>query len=125
MPSVILLLEDETEQRELLGSVLEGEGYQIIGADSAEIALEKLEKRYPDVIIADIKLPKMDGLEFFHEVKKRPELRNVPFIFVTAFGDPTAIEEVVKLGATYITKPYQIEGLLAAIKKASQSRRVR
>ena len=123
MPSVILLLEDETEQRELLGAVLEGEGYQIIGAETAENALEKLEKHQPDVIIADIKLPKMDGLQFFHEVKKRQELRNVPFIFVTAFGDPTAIDEVIKLGATYITKPYQIEGLLAAIKKVANPSR--
>ena len=121
MPTVILLLEDEEEQRNLLGAVLEGEGYQVIGAETAEQALEKLEKRRPDIILADIKLPKMDGLEFFHEVKKRTQLKNVPFIFVTAFGDPTAIEEVVKLGATYITKPYQIEGLLAAVKSAASA----
>ena len=123
MPKVILLLEDETEQLELLGSVLEAEGYEIIGAESAEIALDELTRRRPDVILADVKLPHMDGFEFFHHLKKRPELSNIPVIFVTAFGEPTAIQEVVKLGASYITKPYQIEGLLEAIQKVLQPKK--
>ncbi len=114
----IVIVEDETEQREALKLFLTAEGYTVMGCTSAEEALDKIHSVRPDLLVSDIKLPGMDGITFFHEIKKNDRLRNIPFFFISAFNDPQTISSVQSLGAVaYITKPYDLDDFLKVVKK--------
>jgi DNA-binding response OmpR family regulator len=114
----ILFLEDEAELLAALGSLLRDQGYQVAEAQSGEIALKKLEEGVPDLIIADIKLPGIDGFDFFTEVRKKEGMANVPFVFLTAYNNLAAMSMAKTHGAAeYITKPFDFEYLVARIKQ--------
>ena len=116
--TTILLVEDEAQQRETLTMVFEVEGYSITAVASAEDGLNNLAKLKPDMIITDVKLTGMDGFSFFDEVRKRSDLKKIPFVFITGYNDPKAINTVKNLGAVaYVTKPYEIEELLHVVKQ--------
>ena len=115
---IILFVEDEQQQRESLAMMLEVEGYQVIATESAEQALEHIETTSPDMIVTDVKLPGMDGFALFDRVRDFTQLYRMPFLFITGYNDPKAIERVKRLGAAaYITKPYDLENLLSVIKQ--------
>lgn len=113
----ILLVEDEPQQREALAMLFEAEGYNVLAAETAEKGLEFLQQTVPHMVVTDVKLPEMDGFTFFDQVRSIPALKDVPFVFITGYNDPAAIEEIKKLGAVeYITKPYDLESLLLMVK---------
>ena len=115
----IIIIEDEFEQREALSLFLKAEGYDVIGFPSAEEALSKIHLYKPDLLVSDIKLPEMDGITFFHEIKKSKELKDIPFFFISAFNDPQTIKSIRSLGAiAYITKPYELDEFLEVVKKS-------
>ncbi len=113
----ILLVEDEQQQRELLAAILEGEGYKVLSAESAELAHERLRLSSPDLIVTDVKLPGADGFAFFDTVRQSEPTRRTPFIFITGYNEPEAIQRVKTLGAAaYITKPYDLGQLMDLIR---------
>lgn len=116
----ILLVEDEDQQREALSMVFESMGYEISGYESAELALTALAADVsPDIIITDVKLGGMDGVSFFEQVHADGTYRKIPFIFITGYNDPAAINRLKNLGATaYVTKPYDLESLLVLVRNA-------
>jgi DNA-binding response OmpR family regulator len=114
----ILFLEDEDELLTALGSLLRDQGYTVEEAKTGEIGLKKLETVVPDLILADIKLPGIDGFDFFAEVRKKPGLAQVPFVFLTAYNNLTAKSVAKHHGAAeYITKPFDFEYLVARIRQ--------
>ena len=114
----ILLIEDEDQQREVLQLMFESQGYTVYAADSAEKALEYLKKTLPKVVVTDVKLGGVDGISMFELIRKETRLDSVPFIFITGYNDPTAIEKVKNLGAAeYLTKPYNLDDLLTMVQK--------
>ena len=114
----ILFLEDEAELLAALGNLLRDQGYEVEEANSGESALKKLEKGVPDLIIADIKLPGIDGFDFFTEVRKNEKMAHVPFVFLTAYNNLAAMSMAKTHGAAeYITKPFDFEYLVARIKQ--------
>jgi two-component system NtrC family response regulator len=114
----IMLVEDEVQQREALAMMFESEGYTVLTADSAEAGARHIQETVPDMIVTDVKLPGIDGFTFFDTVRERPPFKHIPFIFITGYNDPAAIESVKKLGAAgYITKPYELEHLITLVKK--------
>ncbi len=116
---IILLIEDEHQQRESLVGMFESEGYDTVGVESAETALEQIARRLPDLIITDVKLTGMDGFTFFDAVREDPRWNAIPFIFITGYNDPAAIEHVKRLGALgYVTKPYDLENLISLVKRS-------
>jgi CheY-like chemotaxis protein len=116
--NTIVLIEDEPEQREALKLFLSVEGYTVISCMSAEEALSKVDSVVPDLFVSDIKLPGMDGIAFFHKIKKNDRLRNVPFFFISAFNDPKTITSIQSLGAVaYITKPYDLDDFIKVVRK--------
>ena len=120
--STILLVEDEDQQREVLSLLLENEGYRTLCFRSAEEALLELEHIRPDLIITDVKLIGLDGFSLYEKILTMPEFQKTPFIFITGYNDPKAIEAVKVLGAVgYITKPYEVEELLTVVKKTIPS----
>jgi len=110
----ILLVDDDALMRRSLAFHLEQAGYHVHTAASAEDALDMISRNKPDLVILDISLPGMDGLDALREIKSRHEL---PVIFLTARR--RELDEVVglELGADdYITKPFDVDVVLAHIK---------
>ena len=113
----ILFIEDEEELLSTVGNLLYEQGYQVVRAENAEKALKTLQEFPPDLILADIKLPGMDGFDFFEQVKKQSSLANVPVVFLTAFNDVGAMMYAKKVGVSeYITKPFDFEYLVTRIR---------
>ncbi len=113
---VVLIVEDQLDLREGIKLGLEMEGYQVLTAASAEEALLWLERLTPDIIVADIMLPGMDGYDLFQRLREKPEWAQIPFLFLTAKGDPLSIRQGKLMGADdYLVKPFSMEDLLAAI----------
>ncbi len=114
----ILFLEDEEELLSSLSGLLREQGYRVEEASTGEMALKKLDSYTPDLIIADIKLPGIDGFDFLAEIRKRPALGATPFVFLTAYNNLTAMSAAKSHGAAeYITKPFDFEYLVARIKQ--------
>ena len=113
----ILFLEDEQQLLSTVGNLLLEQGYNVIKVENAEEALRSIQGSAPDLILADIKLPGMDGFDFFKEVRKLRSLDNVPVVFLTAFNDVGAMMYAKKVGVSeYITKPFDFEYLVARIR---------
>lgn len=114
---VILLVEDSDVLRQGLKSLLEQENYKVITGGHGLEALAMMEETTPDLILADILMPEMDGYELFEAVRSRPEWISIPFIFLTARRERKHILAGKRLGAEdYLLKPISPEDLLTAIR---------
>ncbi len=119
----ILVIEDETHVRTLVSRLLEKNGYAVRTAEDGLDGLRALETFRPDLIIADVMMPNLDGLTFTKALKNRRETKMIPVIFLTAKTDPLSMIEGINVGAKfYITKPFQIEDVLAKVKKVLTER---
>ncbi len=113
----ILLVEDSDVLRQGLKTLLEQENYQVITGGNGREALKKMELKTPDLILADILMPEMDGYALFEAVRTRPEWISIPFIFLTARRERKHILAGKRLGAEdYLLKPISPEDLLTAIR---------
>jgi DNA-binding NtrC family response regulator len=120
----VLLVDDEAKIREILKLVLEKEGYQVNTAKNGSEALNILRDEYFDVMITDLKMPKMDGLELMREIKQKGIKVNV--IFITAYADIKDAVEAIKLGAfDYLEKNFKMEELLSVIKQAVKEQKMK
>jgi putative two-component system response regulator len=114
---IILLVEDSAVLRQGLKSLLEQEDYVVISGGNGKEALEKMRAMTPDLILADILMPEMDGYELFEAVRSKPEWISIPFIFLTARRERRHILAGKRLGAEdYLLKPISPEDLLTAIR---------
>jgi two-component system response regulator PilR (NtrC family) len=122
--SRILVIDDESSMRQLLEIALGKEGYRITAADSGHKAEELLEKEAFDLIVSDIRMPDMSGVEVLRHVKKvSPE---TPVIMITAYASTETAVEALRLGAyDYITKPFKIEELKNTIRHALEKTRLK
>ena len=117
MPTSILIVEDEKEIRELLVFTLLRDGYEVVEAETAEIAIEKIDNRLPDLVLVDWMLPGIDGIELAKRLRRDELTVELPIVMLTARG-----EEVDKLQSfaggidDYITKPFSPRELLARVK---------
>lgn len=113
----ILLVEDERDLLELLKYNLDREGYLVSTAETGEDGLKLVRKQPPDLILLDLMLPSMDGLEVCRSLKSRPDSATIPVIMLTAKGEESDIVAGLELGADdYITKPFSPRILMARIK---------
>jgi two-component system alkaline phosphatase synthesis response regulator PhoP len=119
----ILVVEDEEDIRELLKYNLEKEGYQVFGAATGEEALQAVRRRRPDLILLDLMLPGIDGLEVCRRIKSEPQARHLPIVMLTAKGEETDIVTGLELGADdYVTKPFSPRVLVARLRAALRRR---
>jgi two-component system KDP operon response regulator KdpE len=110
----VVVVDDELEIRRLLQANLEGKGYEVICAESAEQALQAIVHRQPDVMVVDLRMPGMDGLELTRRIRQQS---TVPIIVLSGIGDEQSKVEALELGADdYVTKPCGMEELLARVK---------
>lgn len=112
----ILLVEDSREVRDVLASALELERYIVFTAENGQAGLRALEQAIPDLIISDINMPRMNGIEFYKAVRQNPAWTTIPFIFLTGNNTPEDIQIGRTLGVEdYLTKPIDHRDLVATV----------
>ena len=121
MKTKILVVDDEASIREFLEIMLKKEGYDVTCAGDGKQAVEILKKKSFDMVISDLQMPHMTGLELLHHVNLNyPELT---FMIITAFGTTESAVEVMKKGAyDYLTKPFKIDEVRLNIRNAVKSK---
>ena len=113
----ILLVDDEPDILEIIRYNLSAEGYQVITADNGLKAVKKAKKELPHLIIMDVMMPKMDGIEACKRIRELPELGDTIITFLTARGEDFSQMAGYDVGADdYITKPIRPKMLLSKIK---------
>jgi len=119
----ILVVEDEEDILELLRYNLTKEGYQVTGVTSGEEALRSARSLLPDLILLDLMLPGVDGLEICRFLKQDPKTQHLPVVMVTAKGEEVDIVTGLELGANdYITKPFSPRVLVARVRSLLRRR---
>ena len=114
--SKILLVDDDQDLSQLLGYDLKKHGYDVAYACNGEEGLEKVKTEKPHLIVADIKMPKMDGYTFVRRLRKDPETKSIPLIMLTSY-EP--MKDMFQLEGVndYFVKSVNMDGLLATIQK--------
>ena len=120
----ILVVDDEEDILELVKYNLEKEGFQVMCAASGEDALQKSKNNPPDLLLLDLMLPGIDGLDVCRDFRTEPTTSRVPIVMLTAKGEDADIVTGLELGADdYITKPFSPRVLLARIKVVLRRRK--
>jgi len=116
--ATILLVDDQDSQRELYELALRHAGFVVHEAEDGEHAIESVRRAKPDVIVLDLAMPKLDGLEVCRRLKADPETRAIPIIVVTAHILPGLRESVERAGGdAYLTKPCLSDKLIATVRQ--------
>lgn len=119
----VLVVEDEPDQQELLRFNLAREGYDVCCADDGREALARIREARPDLIVLDLMLPGLDGLEVCRKVRNDPTTSSVPIVMLTAKAEDSDVVTGLELGADdYVTKPYSPRVLLARVKAVLRAR---
>ncbi|MGE5324839.1 MAG: response regulator [Actinomycetota bacterium] len=108
----ILIVEDKPTSRELLRTVLEQQGYEVVEAEDGEQALVRIRERVPDLVLMDLQMPAKNGYEVLREIRSDSRLGKLPVIAVTANAMPEDRDKVMAAGFTgYIAKPVALARL--------------
>jgi CheY-like chemotaxis protein len=108
----ILLVEDDEDTRYLMQLEMERRGYRVIEAEDGEKAVNLAQQEYPDIILMDLSLPKMDGLEATKQIRELDGMRAVPIVAVTAHQESDFREGAKASGFdAYVTKPIDFDWL--------------
>ncbi len=121
LPTKILIVDDEPDIIEILKYNLDKEGYDVKSANNGKKAVEKAKKYIPDIIILDVMMPEMDGIEACEELKKISKLSNTRIIFLSARGEDFTQIAAFDAGADdYVTKPVKPKILIKKISSISK-----
>ena len=116
MTKMILIVEDEPKNLTLLRDLLQVSGYSTIEATDGEQGVELAKSRKPDLILMDVQLPKMDGLEATRILKADTTTRNIPILALTSYAMKGDKERVLEAGCNgYLPKPFNIKELLKEV----------
>ncbi len=120
----ILVVDDEAEIRSLIGAVLQSKGFGVVTAEDGAAALQQVQRERPAVILLDLSMPRMSGMDALPEIKRLdPE---VPVIICTAHADLATAVRAMKLGAyDYLTKPFDVELLALTVERAVERNQLR
>ena len=123
-PSRILVVDDERSMRELLAIVLRREGYEVLLAENGRTAIETLEREPVDLLISDIKMPDLTGVDVLRAAKRiDPDILG---IMITAFASTETAVEAMRLGACdYLSKPFDVDVLKMKVREKLESRQLR
>ena len=115
----ILFIEDESALQKTLGEILKQEGYEVTPALNGEVGLRMAKDKKPDLILLDLILPKIHGIEVLKKLKEDKETKEIPVIVLTNLGEIKDVEKAIELGATtYLVKAeYSLEEVAEKIRK--------
>ncbi len=115
----ILIVEDEKDIQELVRYNLSKEGYRVTCADSGEEGLKTVQSLHPDLVVLDLMLPGVDGLEVCRRMKKDSATAHIPIIMLTAKGEESDIVTGLEMGADdYVTKPFSLKVFVTRVRAA-------
>jgi len=121
--STVLVVDDKEMMRDSVASSLTRAGFEVATAERAEVAIEQIAHRRPDVVLTDLKMPGVTGLELLEQIRSIDD--ELPVVLMTAFGTIETAVHAMRLGAfDYITKPFEGDELVITIKRAVQHGRV-
>lgn len=113
----IVVIEDEQDILELVSYNLEKEGFSVAGALSGEAGVGAVKRENPDLVVLDLMLPGIDGLQVCRQLKESPETKDIPVIMMSARGEESEIVNGLEYGAEdYVTKPFSPKVLVARVK---------
>ena len=117
MPKKILVVDDNLDSRELIHLHLTTEGYSVVTASNGQEGLYLAGAEHPDLIITDINMPELDGLEFIRQLRKRPECATLPILVLTAFGRDQ-MDLAITTGANRaVNKPAHFDALIDDVRE--------
>lgn len=116
MSKRLLIVDDEPNLLRAVAACLRGEGYEVDTARSGEEALVHVAQRLPDLIVSDIRMPRMDGYALARQLRSNPRTHLIPIVFLTAKDESTDRIEGIRSGVdAYLTKPFEPDELVAVI----------
>lgn len=107
----VLIAEDEKDIRELIAITLKLSGHTVITANNGEEAVKAAVQELPDIILMDLRMPRMNGSEAARKIKKTQGLSQIPIVFLTARDQDPEITGLIASGVEFINKPFSIEQL--------------
>lgn len=117
----ILIAEDERDIRDLIAFTLRYNGYEVIAAVNGEEALNLTLQEHPDLVLLDVRMPRMTGYEVCRQIKSNTHLRDIPVVFLSAKGQESEVQAGMDAGATeYILKPFSPDQLIERVSKVLQ-----
>ncbi|MCJ8500358.1 response regulator [Desulfatitalea alkaliphila] len=118
MSKTIMTVDDSASVRQMVAFTLKGAGYQVLEAGDGRDALNKLNGAGVQMVITDLNMPNMNGLELIKALRAKPECKFMPIVFLTTESQAEKKTEAKAAGATgWIVKPFKPEQLLAVVKK--------
>ena len=113
----ILIAEDERDIRDLIAFTLRFAGYEVVTAANGEEAVELAPKENPDLILMDVRMPRMTGYDACRILKANPEMKDLPIVFLSAKGQESEIQTGLEAGAEeYLLKPFAPDQLTERVK---------
>lgn len=113
----ILTVEDTPNLRRLIAYVLSRAGYQVVQAGDGEEAVEALKKHRPDLILLDVRMPRMDGFELLELIRGFPSAASIPVVMLTSLSGPREMDRALSLGVVdYLVKPLEPKTLLSKVR---------
>lgn len=104
----ILLVDDDEALRQLYSAELITKGYQVVVASDGDEGLEKAKTEKPNLILLDIMMPKTDGITVLTKIKQEAELKNIPILMLTNFGQENLVKQAFDLGAADYLLKYKV-----------------
>lgn len=116
---VVLVVDDDEFQQKIAGKILEDKNYRLVFSSGGIEALKILRKTRPDLILMDVMMPDMHGLEVVRYIKSAPQMAGIPIIMITGQSDKKIVIESLKAGAAgFVVKPFDRDTLLGKVKQA-------
>ncbi|MEW5938739.1 MAG: response regulator [Chloroflexota bacterium] len=113
----ILIAEDERDIRDLVAFTLRFAGYEVVTASNGEEAVQLAPKENPDLILMDVRMPRMTGYDACRVMKSNPDLKDIPIVFLSAKGQESEIQTGLEAGAEeYLLKPFAPDQLTDRVK---------
>jgi CheY-like chemotaxis protein len=121
--SKILVVEDNIDSRDILAKLLRMSGYEVVSAEDGNSGFLAALKEIPDLIITDINMPGMDGIQLLKKIRLERSLENTAVLVVTAFGGEAATEAVEAGADAATSKPFDFDGFIATVQNLVVVRR--
>ena len=118
----VMIIEDEPDAAEMFAEMMRVNGFRVIKMFSSGPAIPMISQEKPDVIILDVMMPDISGLEVLRYMRREPELASIPVIIVSAKSMPSDIKSGIEAGATlYLTKPVGFRELIKSVEQVLQN----
>ena len=117
MKKKILVVDDSADTREMMAKLLELEKFAVVTAEDGRVGLDVAEVEHPDLIITDINMPNLNGLEMISLLRKQSWFTKVPILAITAYGSSIALDAIDAGADKAMTKPVEFDSLIEGIRQ--------